>query len=510
MYNHNHQLRIARPLAAWSLLLAAWCATPAAFAIDTGDIVVASTHGEVVITVRGAQVKLRAGSVLELPATLRTGRDGAVELRQGATLISVGPDTVLEFPALEKAGGPIDRVVQPRGNAFYSIGKRPGRKLRVETPFLVGVVKGTQFNVAAGEDATTISLFEGRLEILSTDGSDSVDLLAGQIASRDRQATDISVLKMDAPRPPAPPAPPAPAAPSGNSAPAQGAPGQSAPVMVGGNAKYAERDSVKPSPAGGASITDSGSVLTLDLDARNDTAGSGNNNAGGNGTGNVGLGVDLGLDDYRGNDNSGPGNNNAGNGNGNPSNGNVRVDLGVGVDLGNDNSGPGNNNAGGNGNPGSNNSGNGNVRVDLGVGVDLGNDNSGPGNNNAGGNGNPGSGNSGNANGNVGVDLGVGVGTGVDVGVGVGLGVGVDLGDDKGSDDDNTGRGNNNAGGNGNGNGNITVDLGVDLDVDLGLDDGGKDNSGPGNNNAGDNGNGTLVDTVENALNGLLNRSGKK
>jgi hypothetical protein len=472
MYNHNHQLRIARPLAAWSLLLAAWCATPAAFAIDTGDIVVASTHGEVVITVRGAQVKLRAGSVLELPATLRTGRDGAVELRQGATLISVGPDTVLEFPALEKAGGPIDRVVQPRGNAFYSIGKRPGRKLRVETPFLVGVVKGTQFNVAAGEDATTISLFEGRLEILSTDGSDSVDLLAGQIASRDRQATDISVLKMDAPRPPAPPAPPAPAAPSGNSAPAQGAPGQSAPVMVGGNAKYAERDSVKPSPAGGASITDSGSVLTLDLDARNDTAGSGNNNAGGNGTGNVGLGVDLGLDDYRGNDNSGPGNNNAGNGNGNPSNGNVRVDLGVGVDLGNDNSGPGNNNAGGNGNPGS--------------------------------------GNSGNANGNVGVDLGVGVGTGVDVGVGVGLGVGVDLGDDKGSDDDNTGRGNNNAGGNGNGNGNITVDLGVDLDVDLGLDDGGKDNSGPGNNNAGDNGNGTLVDTVENALNGLLNRSGKK
>ena len=51
----------------------------------------------------------------------------------------------------------------------------------------------------------------------------------------------------------------------------------------------------------------------------------------------------------------------------------------------------------------------------------------------------------------------------------------------------------------------IAVDPG-----EAGLDDGGKDNSGPGNNNAGDNGNGTLVDTVENALNGLLNRSGKK
>ena len=158
MYNHNHHLRrFARPLVAWLFALAAWCATPAAFALDTGDIVVANTRGEVFFTVRGAQTRLRAGSVLELPATLRTGRDGAVELRQGATSISVGPDTVLEFPALEKAGGPIDRVIQPRGNAFYSIGKRPGRKLRVETPFLVGVVKGTQFNVAAGDDATTMS-----------------------------------------------------------------------------------------------------------------------------------------------------------------------------------------------------------------------------------------------------------------------------------------------------------------------------------------------------------------
>jgi len=33
--------------------------------------------------------------------------------------------------------------VQPHGNAFYSVGKREKRKLRIETPYLVGVVKGT-------------------------------------------------------------------------------------------------------------------------------------------------------------------------------------------------------------------------------------------------------------------------------------------------------------------------------------------------------------------------------
>ena len=169
-----------------------------AFAVDSGDIVVASSKGEVHITMNGAERKVRAGGALELPATVRTGRDGSVELRQGATTVSIGPETLLEFPALEKRGAPVDRIVQPRGNAFYDIGKREGRKLRVETPYLVGVIKGTQFNVAAQEGSTTISLFEGRLEVRAADDSDVVDLKAGEIASLKRGDKSISVLKMDA------------------------------------------------------------------------------------------------------------------------------------------------------------------------------------------------------------------------------------------------------------------------------------------------------------------------
>ena len=130
------------------LACASLLAAPAAYALDSGDIVVVSSKGEVHITMNGAERNVRAGGVLELPASVRTGRDGNVELRQGATTVSVGPETLLEFPALEKRGAPIDRIVQPRGNAFYNIGKREGRKLRVETPYLVGVIKGTQFNVA--------------------------------------------------------------------------------------------------------------------------------------------------------------------------------------------------------------------------------------------------------------------------------------------------------------------------------------------------------------------------
>jgi hypothetical protein len=171
---------------------------PAVFAVDSGDIVVVSVRGEVHVSMNGAARKVRGGTVLELPATLRTGRDGAIEIRQGASSVRVGPETTLEFPALEKRGAPVDRILQPRGNAFYDIGKREGRRLRVETPYLVGVIKGTQFNVAAQESGTTISLFEGALEIHASDDSSVVDLEAGEIATRRRGDTTISVMPMEA------------------------------------------------------------------------------------------------------------------------------------------------------------------------------------------------------------------------------------------------------------------------------------------------------------------------
>ncbi len=188
---------VVRLFSAFGLALAAMTLPGKSWSLDTGDIVVASTRGEVHFVVRGVETKLRAGSVLQLPASVRTGSTGSVELRQGATSVSVGPDTLLEFPALEKAGGPIDRIIQPRGNAFYDIGKRQGRKLRVETPLLVGVVKGTQFNVAAGDDSGTISLVEGLLEIHAADESSVVDLKAGEIASRRRGDKAITVIRME-------------------------------------------------------------------------------------------------------------------------------------------------------------------------------------------------------------------------------------------------------------------------------------------------------------------------
>ncbi|MEO8017655.1 MAG: FecR domain-containing protein [Pseudomonadota bacterium] len=195
--NSTGRKPVVRALAGLWFALAALLAAPAALAIDSGDIVVVSLKGEIHVTMNGAVRNLRAGGVLELPASIRTGSDGNIELRQGATTVSVGPETLLEFPALEQRGAPIDRIVQPRGNVFYSIGKREGRKLRVETPYLVGVIKGTQFNVAVQDEAATISLFEGLLEVRASDDSDVIDLRAGEIAARKRGDKSIGVMKMD-------------------------------------------------------------------------------------------------------------------------------------------------------------------------------------------------------------------------------------------------------------------------------------------------------------------------
>ncbi|HEX4971504.1 MAG TPA: FecR domain-containing protein, partial [Steroidobacteraceae bacterium] len=163
-----------------------------------GDIVVVTVHGTVNATMAGMTVPLSAGAILQLPATVRTGADGAVELRQGSSTFAAAGNTELEIPQSAAEDGLVERIVQIRGNAFYSIGKRTGTRLRVEAPYLVAVIKGTQFNVAAQEDSTTIALFEGHLEVRASDESDVVDLDAGEIAIRRRDDISITVLRLNA------------------------------------------------------------------------------------------------------------------------------------------------------------------------------------------------------------------------------------------------------------------------------------------------------------------------
>jgi FecR-like protein len=196
----------------------ALAANPDSSSGDT-DVVVTAVSGNVSATLAGVPIDLQVDSKVSLPARIVTGIDGTVSLTQAKTSITVAADTDIEIPAEAAEGQLIARLVQHRGNVFYDVAHRDVGRLRVETPFLVAVIKGTQFNVAVLTDTTTISLFEGRLEILNPDIDEAIQLDAGEIAVRSRAEASIRVVGMDDNRVP----PPALAPRAAADAPADGA-----------------------------------------------------------------------------------------------------------------------------------------------------------------------------------------------------------------------------------------------------------------------------------------------
>ena len=163
---------------------------------NRAPLVISALHGEVVVTSAGKPLKPSTGTVLKLPATVRTGAEGSIELRQGETIVSAAPGSQLEIPLSADPGETLDRIIQSSGNVYYSIAKRTSSKLRVETSYLVAVIKGTQFNVSVTGTSSTLSLLEGLIELRSADGSDITDISAGQIGTLSADQPRIRVLSM--------------------------------------------------------------------------------------------------------------------------------------------------------------------------------------------------------------------------------------------------------------------------------------------------------------------------
>jgi hypothetical protein len=90
-------LRITSRSVALTFLAAVLACAPlsltAAAPASRGDVVVASVHGAVTATMAGMTVPLSSVAILQLPATVRTGADGAVELRQGNSTFAAAGNT---------------------------------------------------------------------------------------------------------------------------------------------------------------------------------------------------------------------------------------------------------------------------------------------------------------------------------------------------------------------------------------------------------------------------------
>jgi hypothetical protein len=159
-------------------------------------VVVEALQGDVSASVDNHPVSLKIGSAVPLPVAVVVGKGGSLELHQGQTVIRAAENSRLEFPRSHDASETLDRVIQSSGNVLYSVAKRPVHKLQIGTPYLVAVIKGTQFNVSVQSDSVTLSLLEGRIEVRSSKSADIVQMESGQMAISSELSPAIRVVSM--------------------------------------------------------------------------------------------------------------------------------------------------------------------------------------------------------------------------------------------------------------------------------------------------------------------------
>ena len=162
------------------------------------EITVVSSHGSVSVTQGNHLVPVSASTRLTLPAQIKTGSDGTLDLKDNDSLVHIGPNSTVALPDNGPSGSLVDRYLQSAGSALYNIRSRHGRPMSVETPYLVSVVKGTVFTIAVEEGATSVTLMEGSLDVSAPGVRQHVLLKPNQSIRHSRGEDSLTVSPIGA------------------------------------------------------------------------------------------------------------------------------------------------------------------------------------------------------------------------------------------------------------------------------------------------------------------------
>jgi hypothetical protein len=162
------------------------------------EITIVSSHGSVSVTQSNHLVPVSASTRLTLPAQIKTGSDGTLDLKDNDSLVHIGPNSTVALPDTGPSGSLVDRYLQSAGSALYNIQSRHGRPMSVETPYLVSVVKGTVFTIAVEEGATSVTLMEGSLDVSAPDVRQHVLLKPNQSIRHSRGENSLTVTPIGA------------------------------------------------------------------------------------------------------------------------------------------------------------------------------------------------------------------------------------------------------------------------------------------------------------------------
>jgi hypothetical protein len=143
---------------------------------------VSKSSGEVWLDSSGVQpVSLSEHATLKAGDNIRTGRNGRVLLIRGNESILISPNSIVGLP-LEKKEGPSTTIIQRTGSILIEVEKRNEKHFEVETPYLVAVVKGTQFRVSVTKLETHVDVFRGNVEVADLKSGQYASVLPGQRA----------------------------------------------------------------------------------------------------------------------------------------------------------------------------------------------------------------------------------------------------------------------------------------------------------------------------------------
>ncbi|TCD00295.1 DUF4974 domain-containing protein [Pedobacter frigidisoli] len=126
----------------------------------------------------------------------RAGEVKNITLVDG-TKISLGPKSSLTYPDTFSS---TERGIHLVGQAYFEVSKNPHKPFTVSTAELRVKVLGTHFNVDATRNQvlTTVSLFEGKVEVNPThDSEDTYTLRPGQELSLDRNNLRVFQRSLD-------------------------------------------------------------------------------------------------------------------------------------------------------------------------------------------------------------------------------------------------------------------------------------------------------------------------
>ena len=126
-----------------------------------------------------AWTRLARGDSVADNRVIRTLANGNAVFRRGSETVAFGPNTQAEIID-RRSARPFTTVVQQFGEVAVSADVRRVQHFAVSTPYLVAVVKGTQFTVATNPMGSTVVVQRGLVAVTGVANHRTVNVAAGQ------------------------------------------------------------------------------------------------------------------------------------------------------------------------------------------------------------------------------------------------------------------------------------------------------------------------------------------